>query len=195
MTESQSNTPTVWEAGEEGGWGRPEKVTIDDNNAARSSTNNASELYKTFGFSIPEGYDINSVKILIKCQVTDPDEAIGVAISWDDGATYTAFTILNPYTDPPSYSTYILDATQKTNWDADKVSKVSVKIKYSVAGGGGGGGHGPSVGELMMWTGYVDFLQVTVEYNVDQKGVMVPKPPLRTHFFFLFREWLLAKLK
>jgi len=26
-------------------------------------------------------------------------------------------------------------------------------------------------------------------------GFPVPKPPLRTHFFFLFREWLLAKLK
>ena len=42
---------------------------------------------------------------------------------------------------------------------------------------------------------YIDNITFDLPPVQPTIGVTVPKPPLRTHFFFLFREWLLAKLK
>jgi hypothetical protein len=155
-----SKTPKSWS----GTWTQPDKVLTEDGLDATCSTDSGTEDYGDFGFDLAASSVITDVLIHIKAYVSDSPQAIGVAISWNDGATWTVETTLG-FVGPP-YATWDLVATQKTNWTPEKLSHLKVRLVYHLTGGGGGGGPG----HVIMWTAHVDFLRVDVTYTPSEGG-------------------------
>jgi hypothetical protein len=124
---------------------------VSDNIYAQSSGNNKSAVYGNFGFSIPTGSTINLVEVRVE---SHGNKNWKVAISKDNGATFSAYTtITNTPVDTITVTAGPGTLWGLNGWSANSLSNANFRVKIATAGGSGSN------------VAYLDQIQVRVNYT------------------------------
>ncbi|MGB9684415.1 MAG: hypothetical protein ACPL1Z_05760 [Candidatus Bathyarchaeales archaeon] len=128
---SQRHNPTTTQV-ISAGWGYPERAFVEDGSFTDATVSGAEQEYGGYGFNLPFGAKVNSVKVLVKCYSTSPSYDILKVKVWDGVNWYEKK--IDPYTVPPIPSTPTLitfDFTGVTDWTAGKVNTIRTRILHS----------------------------------------------------------------
>ena len=90
---TETRSPTANELGNATGWTNPSNAHASDNQYASCPTYGVCKTnYKNYGFTIPSGSTINSVKVKVE-HYEGVDDVIQVKVSWDGGITLSLIHI------------------------------------------------------------------------------------------------------
>lgn len=166
-----------------GGWTNPGNVFTSNNVYAEATANNQVVDYAGFGFNVPAGYTITSVKVMVE-HYEDPSgrRYIEFQMSTNGGSSFLS-TIHNlpVRAGGGNEGTDTTDVTSDTSWASTTVNSVAVRLTSKQTQGGSP----PSYQR-------VDYITVEVTYNpppppseVFQVSVASDKPGLSTVNFTL----------
>jgi len=130
---TETRSPTANELGNTTGWTNPSNAHVSDNQYASCPTYGVCKTnYKNYGFNIPAGSTINSVKVKVE-HYEGADDVIQVEVSWDGGITW------GPLHEVPLRTVEGIDAidvTGDTAWTPAKLSDANFKVhSYGWTGG------------------------------------------------------------
>jgi hypothetical protein len=155
--------PPTTSGGVANAWTTPGNALVSDNVYATSGTNNQSQDYGGFGFSIPAGNTISGITVKIEASGTANKGTIAVALSWNGGTSITSSQSTGTLTSSDTVTTLGGSAnTWGRSWAPSELSDANFKLRitgtpsggntlqvdaiqvnvYSVASGGGNGGGG-----------------------------------------------------
>jgi flagellin-like protein len=133
-----ANTPTtvtLSPTANSGSWTNPTRAYADDTNYATSTQNNNAQTYSGYGFAIPSGATITSVRIRVDAFVSNND-LLRVAVSSNGGTSYTTVgTDVSPGT---SQSTTWRDATSITTWTPTNINSNQIWVRITQIQSGSG---------------------------------------------------------
>jgi hypothetical protein len=115
-----------------GQWNNPTYAYADDSNYASANKDRDTQQYGGYGFAIPNGSTIMSVRVGLDVW-TEEDEEIVLYVSKDGGAGW-----INSWSSgklPNSEATFWVDATSWTNWSTESINnnKIWTKIEHTKA--------------------------------------------------------------
>jgi hypothetical protein len=168
---SQRHNPTSTET-ISAGWSYPERAFVEDGSFT-SGIDGAEQEYKGYGFNLPFGCKVNSVKVLVKLYSTSPSYDVLKVKVWDGVNWYEK--VIDPYTTPPMPSTptlITLDFTGVTDWTAGKVNGIRTRMRKT------------SYGYV---TVYVDWIGVEVDYTTVEEVEEAASEQIAT---FMRENWI-----
>ncbi|MEM3090366.1 MAG: hypothetical protein QXW17_01240 [Candidatus Bathyarchaeia archaeon] len=130
----QSKIETKSPTNTSGQWIDPTYAYDDDSNYARTNIDGAAQLYHGYGFAIPNGSQIISVRVGLDA-FTEEDEEIRLYVSPDGGKNW-----LNSWSSgklPNNETTFWVDVTNWTDWSAEDISNnmIWTKVEHNKQGG------------------------------------------------------------
>jgi hypothetical protein len=171
---SQRHNPTTTQT-ISAGWGYPERAYVEDGSFTDATVDGSEQEYGGYGFNLPFGCKVNSVKVLVKCYTNAPSYDILAVKVWDGVNWYEKR--IDPYTVPPIPNTPTLitfDFTGVTSWSAGKVNGIRTRIRkgsYMYAS--------PTV--------FVDVVSVEVDYTTAEEATEAAQEQIAT---FMWENWL-----
>lgn len=154
------------------GWYYPERALKQDDAYTEGRVIHAEQEYSGYGFNVPFGVKINSVKVKAKLYGDTGNEIIIIKV-WD-GSTFYSKSIDKNSTPrlPTSPALVEVDFTDVTSWSAGKVNVIRTRIVYEA---------------YIEATAFVDNLTVEVDYtSVEEKEEALQE----TITQFLEANWL-----
>lgn len=164
VTEAKDPTKTITIAE---GWANPANAFKKDGAYTMGYVLHAEQEYSGYGFNLPFGVKVNSVKVLSRLYGSTGDEIIIIKIY--DGAVWHEKRI-DKYTTPALPTTptdIVFDFTGVTNWTAGKVNAIRTRIYYAY---------------YIYVSGYIDNLTVEVDYSTVEEAEQAAQQAV-TEFF------------
>jgi len=125
-TEKRSPTATAVEVAN---WNDPTKAYASDNTYAYSDTKGSMQDYYNYGFDIPAGSTINSVKVKVEHYESTTNVYLRVKVSWDGGVSW------GPWHNVPNRLTETIDevdVSEDTEWTPEKLNDTNFRVKIGV---------------------------------------------------------------
>jgi hypothetical protein len=142
-------------------WTNGSNALASDGVYATAASTNLRQSYYNFGFSIPTGNSIQGIAVKLDASGTTADGTIDVALSWDNGSSYTSakatptlagsdivYTVGGPADTwgrpwlPAEFNngTFILRVTAQPASNTLRLDALEVRVYHQATGGGSGGG-------------------------------------------------------
>jgi len=124
--ETRSPTDNEWESGQS--WLLTHYAYSSNNQYASYGVTSAEGVHrwKSYGFNIPSGNVVTSVKVQIEHYETSLGDILDVAVSWDGGTSWGPYHAIDGRL---TEGTDIVDVTSETAWTPDKLSNANLKTK------------------------------------------------------------------
>jgi hypothetical protein len=111
-------------------WTNPEKVKDSDDSHAAAVADGVSTMWKNYPFDITGWTGVNKVEVGIERKTgSGGNEQIGIAVSNDAGASWSATTYTDTVTETTDTMVWV-DVTTAYAWSPTMVSRIAVRLTY-----------------------------------------------------------------
>jgi len=120
--------PTTWATALGGGWSNPEAALASDNLLASEATTGDAEKWMSFRFNTTVWAGVSKVELGLERRVDSGTGTVGIAISTDNGATWSVTTFTNSISKNVDTMVWIDVTSAYGTWTNTMVENIAVRL-------------------------------------------------------------------